>query len=77
MKSLKTNTITTIVLSIVCIMLMVLNVVQCVVHNKDMKDQVSFYTELMMEQQPDIQELPFKKLGKYSLSWYSPRLQRA
>ena len=73
MKSLKTNTITTIVLSIVCIMLMVLNVVQCVVHNKDMKDQVSFYTELMMEQQPDIQELPFKKLGKYSLSWYSPK----
>ena len=38
-----------------------------------LKQQTETYTEMMIEAQPDIQEFPNKKLGRFTLSWYSPK----
>ena len=73
LKSLKHNTITTIILAIVCAGLVGLSIVQNIQYNKMLKQQTEKYTELMIEQQPDIQDFPNRKLGRFTLSWYSPK----
>ena len=73
LKSLKHNTITTIILAIVCAGLVALSIVQNIQYNKMLKQQTEKYTELMIEQQPDIQDFPNRKLGRFTLSWYSPK----
>ena len=73
LKSLKHNTITTIILAIVCVGLVTLSIVQNIQYNKMLKQQTEKYTELMIEQQPDIQDFPNRKLGRFTLSWYSPK----
>ena len=73
LKSLKHNTITTIVLAIVCVGLVIMSIVQNIQYSKTINKTNAFYKELMLEQQPDIQEFPFKKMGRFSLSWYSPK----
>ena len=73
LKSLKHNTITTVILAIVCVGLVTLSIVQNIQYNKMLKQQTEKYTELMIEQQPDIQDFPNRKLGRFTLSWYSPK----
>ena len=73
LKSLKHNTITTIILAIVCVGLVTLSIVQNIQYNKMLKQQTEKYTELMIEQQPNIQDFPNRKLGRFTLSWYSPK----
>jgi len=73
LKSLKHNTLTTAILAVVCVGLVVLSIVQNVQYNKMLKQQTEKYTEMMIEAQPDIQDFPNRKLGRFSLSWYSPK----
>ena len=73
MKSIKHNTITTIVLAIVSTGLVGLSITQNILYNKMLKKQTEKYTELMITQQPDIKDFPNKKLGRFTLSWYSPK----
>ena len=73
LKSLKHNTITTVILAIVCVGLVTLSIIQNIQYNKMLKQQTEKYTELMIEQQPDIQDFPNRKLGRFTLSWYSPK----
>lgn len=73
LKSLKHNTITTVILAIVCVGLVTLSIIQNIQYNKMLKQQIEKYTELMIEQQPDIQDFPNRKLGRFTLSWYSPK----
>ena len=73
LKSLKHNTITTVILAVVCAGLVSLSIVQNIQYNKMLKQQTEKYTELMIEQQPDIQDFPNRKLGRFTLSWYSPK----
>lgn len=73
MKSLKNTKVATIILAGVCLSLLAIDVVQQVQFNKMLKQQTDKYTELMIAQQPDMKELPFQKLGRFSLSWYSPK----
>ena len=73
LKSLKHNTITTIILAVVCVGLVSLSIVQNVLYNKMLKQQTRTYTEMMIEAQPDIQDFPNRKLGRFTLSWYSPK----
>ena len=73
LKSLKHNTLTTVILAVVCVGLVVLSIVQNIQYNKMLKQQTEKYTELMIEQQPDIQDFPNRKLGRFTLSWYSPK----
>ena len=73
LKSLKHNTITTVILAIVCVGLVGLSIIQNIQYNKMLKQQTEKYTELMIEQQPDIQDFPNRKLGRFTLSWYSPK----
>lgn len=73
LKSLKHNTLTTAILAVVCVGLVVLSIVQNVQYNKMLKQQTKTYTEMMIEAQPDIQDFPNRKLGRFSLSWYSPK----
>jgi len=73
LKSLKHNTITTIILAVVCVGLVSLSIVQNVLYNKMLKQQTEKYTEMMIEAQPDIQDFPNRKLGRFTLSWYSPK----
>lgn len=73
LKSLKQHTITTGILATVCVGLLGLNFIQNNQYHKMLKQQTDKYTELMIIQQPDIQEFPNRKLGKFTLSWYSPK----
>ena len=73
LKSIKHNTITTVILAVVCAGLVVLSIVQNIQYNKMLKQQTKTYTEMMIEAQPDIQEFPNRKLGRFTLSWYSPK----
>lgn len=72
LKSLKNTKKVTIVLGVVCLSLLLVNIIQNVQFNRMLEQQTDKYTELMIAQQPDMQELPFQKLGRFSLSWYSP-----
>lgn len=72
-KSIKHNTATTIVLALVSAGLVGLLIHQSNHYQEMLKEQTEKYTEIMIEQQPDIQEFPNRKLGKFSLSWYSPK----
>jgi 3D (Asp-Asp-Asp) domain-containing protein len=73
LKSLKHNTMTTVILALVCIGLIMLSIIQNIQYNKMLKQQTKTYTEMMIEAQPDIQEFPNRKLGRFTLSWYSPK----
>ena len=73
LKSLKHNTATTVILAIVCGGLIGLLGFQNIQFHKAIEQQTTKYTELMITQQPDIKEFPNRKLGKFSLSWYSPK----
>lgn len=73
LKSLKHNTITTVILAIVCVGLVTLSIVQNIQFRKMLDKQTEKYTEMMIEQQPDIQDFPNRKLGRFTLSWYSPK----
>ena len=73
LKSLKHNTITTVVVSCVCVGLIALSIVQNIQYHKMLKQQTQTYTEMMIEAQPDIQEFPNRKLGRFTLTWYSPK----
>jgi len=73
LKSLKHNTITTVILAVVCAGLVGLSIVQNVQFRKMLDKQTEKYTEMMIEAQPDIQDFPNRKLGRFTLSWYSPK----
>ena len=73
LKSLKNTKKVTLVLGIVCLSLLTVDIVQNIQFNKMLQQQTDKYTELMLSQQPDMKELPFQKLGRFSLSWYSPK----
>ena len=73
LKSLKHNTITTVILAVVCAGLVGLSIVQNIQFRKMLDKQTEKYTEMMIEQQPDIQDFPNRKLGRFTLSWYSPK----
>lgn len=73
MKSIKTTHRTTIILGIICGCLVISNILQVYQSNSTLRKQTEKYTDLMLEQQPDIQEFPNRKLGRFSLSWYSPK----
>ena len=73
LKSLMHNTATTVILAIVCGGLIGLVGLQNVQFHKAIEQQTTKYTELMITQQPDIKEFPNRKLGKFTLSWYSPK----
>lgn len=73
LKSIKHNTLTTGILATVCIGLVGLSIIQNIQYNKMLKQQTEKYTDLMIEQQPDITEFPNRKLGRFTLSWYSPK----
>lgn len=72
-KSIKTTHRTTIILGIICFCLMITNVVQVYQSNHTLRKTQERFTDLMLEQQPDIQEFPNRKLGRFSLTWYSPK----
>ena len=73
LKSIKHNTMTTMILAFVCVGLVILSIVQNIQYNKMLKQQTRTYTEMMIEAQPDIQDFPNRKLGRFTLSWYSPK----
>ena len=73
MKSLKNNRTFTIVLFLICVGLIGLNVYQSHEFNKTLNAQTEKYTDLMLEQQSDITEFPNRKVGRFVLSWYSPK----
>jgi len=72
-ESLKHNIRITSILGIICIGLMGLSITQNIQYHKMLKQQTEKYTEMMIEQQPDIQDFPNRKLGRFTLSWYSPK----
>lgn len=72
-KSLKHNTATTVILAVVCVSLIGLLGFQNIQYHKALVQQTEKYTELMITQQPDIQDFPNRKLGRFTLSWYSPK----
>ena len=72
-KSLKHNTATTVILAVVCVGLIGLLGFQNIQYHKALVQQTEKYTELMITQQPDIQDFPNRKLGRFTLSWYSPK----
>ena len=73
LKSIKQGTTATIALAAICALLIGLNIIQNIQYHKTLKKQMEKYTELMIIQQPDISEFPNRKLGKFSLTWYSPK----
>lgn len=73
LKSIKTNKLVSVILGVICVSLLIANIIETQQFNKMIKDQQEKYTELMLAQQPDMEELPFKKLGRFKLSWYSPK----
>lgn len=62
-----------VLLTVVCLVLIIVNVYQNVQFHKALKAQSEKYQDLILEKQPDIQEFPNRKLGKFTLSWYSPK----
>lgn len=42
-------------------------------YHKQLQHQTEVYTQLMIDKQPDIKEFPNLKMGKFNLSWYSPK----
>ena len=72
-KSLKINITSTVILACVCVGLIAVCIVQNVQIHKMLTQQTDKYTELMITQQPDISEFPNRKIGKFTLSWYSPK----
>ena len=73
LKSIKHGVTTTLTLASICAGLIGLAIVQNVQYSKMLKQQTEKYTEMMEIQQPDIQEFPNRKLGRFTLSWYSPK----
>lgn len=73
LKSLKNTKVVTCILAVVCTGLLGIDIYQNIQFNKMLKQQTDKYTELMLAQQPDMKDLPFQKLGRFSLSWYSPK----
>lgn len=73
LKSLRIHITHTRVLAVVCVLLIGLNALQHVQCSKLLRQQSDKYTELMITQQPDISEFPNRKLGRFTLSWYSPK----
>ena len=71
-ESLKQNTMAITILATVCAGLVGLSITQNILYNKMLKQQTRTYTEMMIEAQPDIQEFPSRKLGRFNLTWYSP-----
>ena len=71
-KSLRLNVVCTIILAIMCVGVIALCIIQNMQYHKMLKQQTEKYTDLMIEQQPDIKEFPNKNLGRFALSWYSP-----
>ena len=61
------------VIGIVAVSLSVALVAQTIQHDRAIKRLTEKYTELMIENQPDIQEFPNRKMGRFSLTWYSPK----
>lgn len=61
------------VIGIVAISLSVALVAQTIQHDRALKRLTEKYTDLMIESQPDIQEFPNRKLGRFELTWYSPK----
>ena len=49
LKSIKHNTITTVILAVVCAGLVALSIVQNIQYNKMLKQQTKTYTEMMIE----------------------------
>lgn len=62
-----------VVLALLCAALVGLNVYQGIHFHKALKVQTEKYQDLLLERQPDIREFPNRKLGKFTLSWYSPK----
>lgn len=73
LKSIKQGTMATTALATICAGLIGLNIIQNIQYHKTIKQQTEKYTELMITQQPDISEFPNRKLGRFTLSWYSPK----
>ena len=73
LKSIKHNTATTVILAAVCGGLMGLTCFQNVQYHKALAKQTESFSELMITQQPDITNFPNRKLGRFTLSWYSPK----
>ena len=73
LKSLDTTHRNTTILGIICFCLILGNIAQVYLSNYTLRKQTEEYTDLMLEQQPDIQEFPNRKLGRFSLTWYSPK----
>lgn len=72
-KSLRLNVVSTVILAMICIAAISLCIIQNIQYHKMLKQQTEKYTDLMIEQQPDIKEFPNRKLGRFTLSWYSPK----
>lgn len=72
-ESLKHNSRAITILAITCSGVLMLNFIQNIQFHKMLKQQTRTYTEMMIEAQPDIQEFPNQKLGRFTLSWYSPK----
>lgn len=73
LRSIKHNTIATGILAITCIGLVGAFIIQHIQYSKLLQQQTEKYTDLIITQQPDIKEFPNRKLGKFTLSWYSPK----
>ena len=72
-ESLKHNIRITYALGIICAGLIGLSITQNIQYHKMLRQQTEKYTDLMIIQQPNISEFPNKKLGRFTLSWYSPK----
>ena len=69
----KQGKMATIALATISIGLIGLNIIQNIQYHRTIKQQTEKYTELMITQQPNITEFPNRKLGRFILSWYSPK----
>ena len=72
LKSLSTTHKNTIILGIISGCLILSNIIQVYQANNTLRKTHERFTEIMLEQQPDISEFPNRKLGRFSLTWYSP-----
>ena len=73
LKSIRQNAVVISILAVICVGLMGLSFFQNVKYHEALKQQTEKYTELMITQQPDITNFPNRKLGRFTLSWYSPK----
>ena len=71
-QGMRTHITITKMLSIVCIGLFIMCIIQNLLYHKMINKQIKKYTELLITQQIDISEFPNKKLGKFELTWYCP-----